>query len=416
VFYLAKNNYYKATATVVISSCGFFLSYPFHGFWGGLISSSCSAAMIGGLADWFAVTALFRRPLGIKPGRIIRTEIIPRNRKRIFIALSGMVQNELLAPEILKQRVTSYNISHMFLRYLEEHGGSEDINSILDYLLEDALDKLDPKTLGQLVEQVVEQGVAGFKTSPLLLKVLNYSLAKGYDEKLVNFVVEQLLALTKHPQTGIVIYQLIKEALEAYEKGMDRRKFVDGLLLQLSPVSLAELVQKKLAETLEAIKDNSEHPLRLKLKLELVRVLDTLEHQPEVQYKIEAWKNTYLSKLNLGDWISKGLTDRTNLPIGKLFDFLHSELEQLLQSFKTDHTQQKRVDQFLKQALTNWIDREHGQIGALVRDNLNKFSNQSLVELIEDKAGNDLQMIRINGTVVGGLVGLLIYLLSYWLG
>jgi uncharacterized membrane-anchored protein YjiN (DUF445 family) len=179
---------------------------------------------------------------------------------------------------------------------------------------------------------------------------------------------------------------------------------------------LAELVQKKLVETLEAIKDNSEHPLRQKLKLELVRVLDELEHQPEVQYKIEAWKNIYLSKLNLGDWISKGLTDRGNLPIGKLFDILHSELEQLLQSFKTDHTLQARVDQFLKQALINFIDRQHGQIGALVRDNLDKFSNQSLVELIEDKAGNDLQMIRINGTVVGGLVGLLIYLLSYWFG
>src|SRR5665648_1284569 len=86
-----RNNTHTANLTLAGISLGFFLSYPFHGsFVGGLISSGCSAGMIGGLADWFAVTALFRRPLGIRPGKIIRTEIIPQNRERIFAALSDI--------------------------------------------------------------------------------------------------------------------------------------------------------------------------------------------------------------------------------------------------------------------------------------------------------------------------------------
>src|SRR5665648_847468 len=99
-----RNNTKTANITLGGITLGFLLSYPFHAsFVGGLIASGCSAGMIGGLADWFAVTALFRRPLGIRPGKIIRTDIIPQNRERIFAALTDMVQNELLSQTVLQR-------------------------------------------------------------------------------------------------------------------------------------------------------------------------------------------------------------------------------------------------------------------------------------------------------------------------
>ncbi len=412
-----KNNYYQAGAAIAIASVGFLCSYPFHTqFWGGLISGGCSAAMIGGLADWFAVTALFRRPLGIRPGRVIRTEIIPRNRERIFAALADMVQDELLTSQAIKQRLGAYNISHLLIRYLTEHGGQGDLNAILTYLTEDAVHKLEPGALGKLVEQVAEQGAAGLKAAPILVKIIKHSLERGYDEKALNFVLDQMSGLVKHPQFGVIIYQLIKDALEVYEKGMDRRRLVNGLLLRLSPLSLAELAQSKLSEILAEIRGAPDHPWRRKLKQQIATALDNLQYDNQLQQRVEEWKNANLAKLELGLEVRRILEEREGLSVDGLIARLEQELAVLLGNFRQNPEQQAQLDLLIKRALAGWLDSGHAVIGSLVRNNLDKFTNDLLVELIEDRVGNDLQMIRINGTVVGGLVGMLIYLATFWLG
>lgn len=414
---MKKNNYYKAAITLFAALAGFLASYPFRAsFIGGLLSSGFSAALIGGLADWFAVTALFRRPLGIRPGRLIRTEIIPRNRERIFSALAGMVQNELLTPETLKKELDRYDLSRLLIRYLDDHGGQVQIQGAVTRLLKDLLGKTDPEAIGQLIEELLRQNTAELKIAPLAAQTIEFSLSQGYDDKVVDFIVDELIMLATHSQTKGILLQLVKQAQDAYEKGMDRRKLVNAFFIE--PLTLAELAQEKLVQYLGEIRFSPTHPVRLKIKQAVGQTAVALQRETLVQRKLEAWKDRIITeKLQIGRYIAEYLQNRGYLEApqsDKLLNQANSRLGSFLEDFKLDLARQGKLDCWLKGLIKKWIDAKQSTIGSIVKESLDHLTNDKLVGLIEEKAGNDLQMIRINGTVVGALAGMLIYLLTFW--
>ncbi|MFZ3372704.1 MAG: DUF445 family protein, partial [Desulfitobacteriaceae bacterium] len=222
-----KNNYLKANLTLGLVSCGFFISYPFHtSFTGGLISSGCSAGMIGGLADWFAVNALFRKPLGIRPGKVIRTEIIARNRERIFDSLVEMVQNELLHQDNLKTKLNQYNFANILIKYLTEHAGQKELEKLLVTLSQDIFGKLDPLVIKNFLDSLIEEGLNSFKLAPFLVNVMGFSLKRNYLEPLLNFLFDILKLILKHPQVNQLFILLIQKAFNDYEGDNAARKLV----------------------------------------------------------------------------------------------------------------------------------------------------------------------------------------------
>ncbi len=412
-----KSNYYKAAVTLGVVTLGFLASYPFHAtFLGGLISAGCGAAMIGGLADWFAVTALFRRPLGIRPGRVIRTEIIPRNRERIFSALVEMVENELLSKEVLKRQVDSYDVPQFILRYLDEHGGAEDVREALRQLAKYLLSRLEPQELGRLAGDLVKQNAPDLAASPLLGDIIEHALAKGYGDRAITVLASEGVKLVNHPQAGRILLEVVREALAAYERDMDRRKFVNGLL-GVEPVEIVEEIQAKLREFLLEIGQDEHNPVRQALKQKLGKLAGDLRNDPWLQLKVEDWKNRLLQeKLDISRAVSRMIEARDMKTLEEyVLRSIDRQYVRFLDAFRQDEALHRKLDAFVKNLLAGWIDSRHGEIGALVRSSLDRLSNAKLVELIEAKAGNDLQIIRINGSVVGGLAGAIIYLLTFWL-
>ncbi|HEX3015911.1 MAG TPA: DUF445 domain-containing protein [Desulfobacteria bacterium] len=419
---MKKNNYYKASLALGLAAAGLLATYPWHtGFLGGLLFSGFAAATIGGCADWFAVTALFRRPLGIRPGRVIRTEIIPRNRERLFSAAVDMVQNELLTVDVINKKLNDLYFSDLIIRYLDEHGGKQDLAEVLASIVEDILAKADLRLVSRLVEDLLKRNAAELELAPFIAQLIEYSREKGYEQRAVDFVLEEALTLVRHPQTGSLIFHLISEALSAYEKGMDRRKFVNSLLLDLSPVALAEKSQAELQLRLEEIKLTPDHPARLKLSALIAQFIEKLQHNKEWQEKVESWKLGQITNLRLTKHISQFIAlkrqELTADPaqLQNLLTFIKQRVNDAFEGFKRDQDRQNRLDSMIKAILSGWFEARHGLIGNLVRESLSRFSDARLVALIEEKAGNDLQIIRINGTVVGGIAGMLIYLATFWL-
>jgi uncharacterized membrane-anchored protein YjiN (DUF445 family) len=404
-----KLNYLKADITLFLLSIGFFISYPFHtSFSGGLISSGCSAGMIGGLADWFAVNALFRKPLGIKPNKIIRTDIIARNRQRIFNALVVMVQNELLNKENLKIKLGQYNLTEIIKEYLTVHGGQEELEELLVTLFQDTIENIDPLILHKFVDGLLKEGIENIKLAPLLAKIIKFSLDKNYLEPLIDFLFDLLKVLVNHPQTNQVLIPLIQHAYDHYEGDNSARKIVGSFFP--SSVDLAEIVQEKLLSLL----DNP--AIRIKFKSYLEYLGEELNINPSLQKKIELAKDKLVINQNIYTLITRylsvfpGKTPNESQDLALWFQkFIHNILNSL---FKLNLV---KLDSLIKTKLTDWIDNKHGKIGEIVRDNLDQLSNETLIQLIEDKAGNDLQMIRINGSLTGGLVGILIYLMTYFI-
>ncbi|MDA8442276.1 MAG: DUF445 domain-containing protein [Peptococcaceae bacterium] len=418
---MAQNNYHKAMIALWIAFAGLLVSYPWHGtFWGGLVSNGCSAAMIGGLADWFAVTALFRRPLGIPPGRIIRTDIIARNRVRIYDALAGMVQDELLSPEVLKEKLHNYNFAQVLLRYLQVDGGEIELRHLLDQLMHDALTKLDSEAAGELLDNLVRQTVGEHDFAPLMIKVLDYSLANGYEQKIVDYSLDELLSLAKSPTVNSALFQLIRQALQEYEKGRERRKFVNNYVIDLSPLPMAELAQAKLVSTLTEVRLDQHHPLRKMLAVKVQQWVETLRESKEWQQKVNVWvAGAIRQEVNFAPLIRRLLADKESRAGGETYvamvKALNERMEQGVVEFKQNKQSQQGLDKLIKSQLSKWIDTQQQAVGNLVRHSLEALDNAALIAFIEERAGNDLQIIRINGTIVGGLAGIAIYLATFWL-
>lgn len=375
--------------------------------------------MVGGLADWFAVTALFKRPLGIPSGKIIRTEIIPLNRKRLFDALIKMVTGELLTKENIFNKIAHYDIPELLFRYLEEHDGKKKVKIIFSKLVKELLSSIEPQSVGVLIENIIKDNIQKLRISPLIIEAIDYSLKNSYEEKIIDFALDELIRLSKEEQMHDIIYKLISEAIDAYEKDMDRRKFADWVS-GISPNSLVEATQEKLTEFLIDIKVSKTHVLREKIKKRILDFVDDLRVNEDLQSKIEKWKNELvLNKLKLSTYIAEitqseleaAPTKSSN--INKTLQVIGVRLDEILQEFKENTDQRKRMDNYVKSKLMIWIGERHSELGGLVEESLDKLSNEMLVKFIEEKAGNDLQMIRINGSLVGGVIGILIYLIVW---
>lgn len=410
-------NKYKATCILTVVSCGFLLSYPFsHTFLGGLLSRGFGAAMIGGLADWFAVSALFRRPLGIP----FRTAIIPRNREKIFQALVYMVEHEILMKENIKSRLDEYDLSATLLYFLNENSGRQDIKRLLYRFWQDFSLHVVPEELEPLLEGLVEEGMERIKILPYAVPAIEWLIDHGFDDKVLDLVMEQCILAADKENFVQLLSNVFADVTRKYEHGMNRRKLFN-LLMDLSPRQLARATQHGLITMLREMRD-SQHPLRLEIKQKLTDFLVKLQNDPEFGQRAETWlRQNIIDTFNLGEKAGRVLIHAYNKAsidnklIVRGLDSLIIQLDIALADFAASQEDRKRADDYLKAALGEWLDKNHNEIGRIVKESLNEFTDEKLVYFIESRVGNDLQMIRINGSLVGGLTGIILYLLTYWL-
>lgn len=415
-------NKYKATLILILVSIGFFITYPFKDmFLFGLLSSGFCAAMIGGFADWFGVSALFRKPLGIP----FKTEIIPRNREKIFNALSDMVGEELITKQNLNEIINKSSVSRLLIKYLNKNEEREQVKEVAVKILEDIIWKINPDEAGKLIEGIIKDNISSIKISNIIASAIELSIKRGYDAKLINFAVDELIKFSRTDQVNKLITSLVEETLHSYENGMKRRAFVNtvvfDMFLQLSPYDIAVIIQNKLVEALYAFK-NPENQNREKFMKFIDGKVIELKSNSELQEKIEGWKSEQINNnLQIHDEISKFIKDFRAGEANKASSVINltkqaeGQLVKVMDEFGVNVEWQNKLDYKIKAVLLQLVDKNHNKIGKMVKENLNKYTNEMLVELIETKVGNDLQMIRINGSVVGGFVGVIVYLFTFWI-
>jgi uncharacterized membrane-anchored protein YjiN (DUF445 family) len=415
---MTATNRHKATITLGLVSLGFLASHPFaHTFAGGLLASGFSAAMVGGLADWFAVSALFRRPLGIP----FRTEIIPRNRARITQAIITMVEDELLTRENIRATFARYDIAALIVRYLADYGGKTHISEFLARISDDVVAQASPEKIGRFLADIVRTNADQIKLAPLLSQAVGWSVKHGYADRLLNFIVGELETLLAQPQSGELLAALIAEARVVYERGLRRRQFASQFLegLGFTPVAMAAIVQREGGQWLRTLADPA-HPWREDLRQRALAFAERLNSDPALQAWVEAAKNDWLAgRADLAGRVAgvvAAIQRAAGVEAGRaaIHHWLALQVDKLVHSLQQSGEQQQAIAQLIRQALLAFIDTHHDHIGKMVRERLDQYSTATLVSLIEARVGNDLQMIRINGSVVGGLAGMAIFLMTYW--
>ncbi|MEO6152599.1 MAG: DUF445 domain-containing protein [Croceibacterium sp.] len=377
-----------------------------HPGWG-FLRAFAEAAMVGGLADWFAVTALFRHPLGIP---IPHTAIIPENKDRIADTMAGFLRENFLTPTVVARRMRDMNLARAAGEFLAtpRESGPGRMRSGAAGLLADLLESLDPDRLGRQVSAGLARQLDRIDVAPLLGSALAAAIADGKHRPLLDAMVRwtgQSLEANED-----LVRKMIHERANALLRwtGLDERlanSVIDGLYRLLAEVLV-----------------DPEHPLRRKIEEGLAQLAHDLQHDAETGAKVERIKRDILANPAVGEWwmgvwekLRRSLIDMARNPHSALSGQLGESLADLGRALQNDAGLQWQINRFARRTAVGVSSRYGGQIVTLVSETVKRWDAHTVTNRIESAVGRDLQFIRINGTVVGGLVGLLIHAASTWL-
>ncbi|MBU1756396.1 MAG: DUF445 domain-containing protein [Alphaproteobacteria bacterium] len=374
-----------------------------HPAWG-YVHAFAEAAMVGGLADWFAVTALFRRPLGLP---IPHTAIIPENKDRIADTMAQFLRENFLTPAVVARRMRAMNLAQAVGRYLtepSEQGGSR-IRAGAGDLFVEVLESLDPDRLGGQVRSALKTGLDRIEIAPLLGQMLEAMIADGRHRPLIDSIIRWAGLVLEDNED--MVRAMINQRANALLRftGLDERlanSVLDGLYRMLAEVLV-----------------DPQHPLRAKIEDGLADLAKGLREDPEMQAKVERMKREMLDNPAIATWwqgvwerLRHRLIDMVRGGTGDIPGRLTDSLAEMGAALRDDPRLQQQVNRFARRTAVGVTSRYGGQIVQLVSETVRGWDASTITGRVENAVGRDLQFIRINGTLVGGLVGLTLHFLS----
>ena len=365
------------------------------------------AAMVGALADWFAVTALFRHPMGLP---IPHTAIIPEKKDQIADSMASFLRSNFLTPQVVARRLAGLDVAGALGGFLAdpregagaENGGEPRLRKGAAGLLGDMLQSLPGEQLGDMLKSTVRGQLERLDLAPLLGQLLEGAMADGRHRG----VIEAMLRWT-----GITLEaneELLRQMIHGRAHALLRWTGLDETLAN----TILDGLYKLLAECIV----DPQHPLRTKLEELLAGLAHDLRHDPVTQAKVARMKAEILANQAMGAWID-GLWDRArgtalaalSHPDGMLEGRMGAGLAGFGAALQTDPRLRHQVNRFTRRSLAGLAVRHGEGIVKLVSDTVRRWDARTVSERIEGAVGRDLQYIRINGTLVGGIVGLLLH-------
>ncbi|MBP6363449.1 MAG: DUF445 domain-containing protein [Novosphingobium sp.] len=398
-----------ATALLVLMAAVFLTARQFSGLHPavGYIIAFSEAAMVGGLADWFAVTALFRHPLGIP---IPHTAIIPENKNRIADAMAQFLRDNFLIPPVVARRLRSMNLAAAAGEWLADpaKGGSSRLRDGAAELAAQVLESLDRDRLGNQVRGGLFRQIDKLEVSPLLGQMLNTTIADQRHMPVIDSLV-RWAGLTLEDNEG-----LLREMIHRRANAVLRWTGLDETLAN----SVLDGLYKLLAEVIV----DPQHPLRGKIEEGLAKLAQDLQNDPELRARVERMKGELVGNQAVSTWwqgvwerLRTGLLERLRRPAGEASSQLGEALQELGRHLRDDPALQHQINRFARRTLVGISVRYGDKIVQLVSETVKRWDGETISGRIEGAVGRDLQFIRVNGTLVGGLVGVVLHMIDQWL-
>lgn len=366
------------------------------------------ASLAGGVADWFAVTALFRKPLGFP----YHTALIPRNRERVISALVKAIEQEFLSTQAIKARIDQVHLLEKIIAYSKGTPMRPLVRPLIEKAVAGLVESLDPNTIGKLGERVVKLLIKRQSLVPYVAAGIARVLEQGKGTEVYLAIIDKIAVLIERQETREAIYHYLEEVKEKTAAQNWLSSLITGFMELTDGINLEDAADALQQELITAIAElrQEQHPVQLWFEKELATIAIKLE-TPEWQEAIDTWKDDLLNRLELAQPI--GALADTVLAVCKqptvyreqVVDWLTEQAGSCWRQFKENKALQSRAEDYLKMLILLVVEQEHALIGKIARRSLTKLSDEDLNQFIEDKAGEDLDWIRINGVIIGGLVG-----------
>ena len=446
----------KATATLAasalcavstlpeISPLRFILTGTNGGLLLGLLNHGFLAATIGGMADWFGVTALFRKPLGIG----FHTEILRRNRARIMDAIVEFVGTDLLNTKNIMETVHDENTAQLLIEYFERNNGRAKTKIMAREVLSEVFGNLDTKNISAAVAPILETEIKNLDAQKLFDAVLNVVTNDKHSRKILIalFNTGHKILQSRHMQEEIL--RKITELREAYEGDSAGRALVlssmdltDEKILNI----LNETVEKKINDAEKILsatgiveRETAQAADEMVQKfggfvrsaangLSTKKFLDDLKNMFMQKFDAATFVKTWLD-VNVKGEIDPRILEKlrrqqaANPNAPRIVEIEREEViwkaavdylvDEKINEFINSESMQKKFDKLIKDFIAGLLDEYREQIPLMIRERLDKFSDDELTEFVESHVSDDLQMIRINGSVCGAFVGMFLYVVA----
>jgi uncharacterized membrane-anchored protein YjiN (DUF445 family) len=372
----------------------------------GFIRAFAEAAMVGGLADWFAVTALFRHPLRLP---IPHTAIIPRNKDRIGDTLALFLRDNFLTPTVVARRMRNLDVATAAGRFLTtapDSGGR--FKAGASRIAADLIGAFDDQRLGRMIKSALENRIRELDLAPLLGQALSAAIANDRHLPLLDGIIRWAGRTLVHNEA------LLRDMIHQRAGSILRWTGLDE--------NLANAIIDGLQKMLDDMASDPNHPLRAKAEEGLAHLAIDLQDDPKMQARVAAIRDELLENPAMRSWLD-GLWEQGRAallraardPDAALAGKFGEALRQLGETLQSDATLRITINRFARRTAVGATASYGDGIVRLVSDTVRSWDAQTITDRVENAVGRDLQFIRINGTIVGGLVGLALHAIDVWL-
>jgi len=390
-----------ALASVIYLCCRWLESRGGGGEWVGYVRAASEAGMVGALADWFAVTALFRHPLGLP---IPHTAIIRKKKDQLGASLGSFVGTNFLSPDVVSEKVSSAEVSLRVGRWMADRGHAERVAQESSTILRAVVGALRDEDVEQIIDNTIVKRIAEPLWGPPIGRVLAELLADNRQLALIDLLAER-----------------------AHQWALASQETVDRVILEQAPqwapkfvnIMLSEKIYRELVEFTWKVRSEPDHEVRRAANQFLEEFAHDLQHDEAMIKKAERVKAQVMGREEItglaeATWraAKRLILESADDPNSTLRRKVAENVQQLGERLRDDDEMRANVDGWLDRGVRYLVSNYAGEITTLVTDTVAKWDAEEASKKIELQVGRDLQFIRINGTVVGSLAGLAIYAIS----
>lgn len=372
--------------------------------WLGFVRAFSEAAMVGALADWFAVTALFHHPMGIK---IPHTNLIQNKKEQIGDNLGSFVVSNFLSPQNIRPYIQKIKVSHFAGDWLSKEKNQNMLMHEVSNILLHIIQKLDDDTVIKFIAAKAKEMSANLKFNEIIGNGLDYLLDRNDHQRLITNLAGQIK--TYITNNRVMVRDRVKKESFALIP-----KFVDD--------AIADKITSGLSTYFEEVETNTDHDLRAEITAKLLSFAEELKTEEKWQDEFSTVRDSFLKEEKLRDYsediwksVKKTVVSELEEENSSLKRYIAKNINSFSENLQTDEKLQYKIDHWIRVTAYKYILKNTHQFGDLISSTVGNWEGRELSDKLELEVGKDLQFIRVNGTLVGGLVGLIIYTVSHYL-
>ena len=388
-------------ATGVFLACRWAQAHGTTVAWVGYLGAGAEAGMVGALADWFAVTALFKHPLGIP---IPHTAIIKRKKDQLGEGLGTFVRENFLSPPVVATKLRDAQVPGRLGKWLSEESHAQRVATEAATVLRVLVELLRDEDVQQVLDRMIVRRIAEPQWGPPLGRVLVTLLAENRQEALIQLLTDR--AFQWSLDAGEIIQRVVERDSPSWSP-----RFVDHLV--------GDRIHRELMDFTDKVRRNPDHELRRSATRFLFEFADDLQHDPATIARADAIKEQLMARDEVANAVAtawktlkrlvlegpEGLAD----PSSALRTRIADTVVRIGEALRDDADLRDKVDNWIVRAAQHLVVQYGVEITAIITETIKRWDAEEASRRIELHVGRDLQFIRINGTVVGALAGLVIY-------